>query len=106
METNQYIGFGGTLLVLTAYIPQVSHLIKAKCSAGVSRMAFIIWFVSSLMLLVHSFMIKETVSIFLQGINLLATSVILFYAGKYKNRVCDLHKNKLPSSKIYKSLKE
>jgi len=100
MPLNEYIGFGGTLLVLIAYIPQIYHLISEKCSAGVSRKAFMIWFVSSLLLIVHSIINKDMVFIFLQSVNLIATSVILIYAQKYKNRLCEIHKHKLSSSKI------
>jgi uncharacterized protein with PQ loop repeat len=100
MSINEYIGYGGSLLVLAAYIPQIYHLIKARCSAGVSRKAFLIWLVSSVLLIIHAVLINELVLIFLQTINLLSTSVILFYAQKYKNKVCEIHKNKLSSSKI------
>lgn len=105
MTLGEIIGFAGSLLVLLAYFPQISHLIKYKCSAGISRRAFFIWLISSLMLVVHSVIIKDMVFILLQIVNLIATAIILFYANRYKNMVCEYHKNKLPSSEIDKKIK-
>ncbi|MGH2574656.1 MAG: PQ-loop domain-containing transporter [Ignavibacteria bacterium] len=95
-----YIGFGGTFLVLVAYIPQVYHLVKEKCSAGISRKAFLIWQVSSIMLFIHSIIINDIVFVLLQGVNMTATAMILIFAQKYKNELCSTHQHKLNSSEI------
>ena len=105
MTFGETVGYAGSLLVLIAYFPQIIHLIKEKCSAGISRRAFFIWLVSSTLLVVHSVIIKDMVFILLQLVNLLCTAVILFYAGRYKNMVCEYHRNKLPSSEIDKNIK-
>jgi len=36
MNPSQVLGFLGTGLVAMAYIPQIRHLIKEHCSAGIS----------------------------------------------------------------------
>src|SRR5438876_6378807 len=102
MNLRQIIGFAGTGLVLIAYIPQVRHLIEEKCSAGISRKAFVIWLVSSAALLVTAILDLNYVFICLQSVNLTATAVILYCAQKYKDSVCEYHqkKNKLSSSQI------
>ena len=37
------IGLLGTLKAGAAYVPQISHLVRARCSAGISRLAFEVW---------------------------------------------------------------
>ncbi|CAN5478856.1 hypothetical protein BH10BAC5_BH10BAC5_25980 [soil metagenome] len=100
MRAGEIIGLVGSFLVLIAYYPQISHLIKEKCSAGISRKAFIIWLVSSFMLIIHSVLINDVIFISLQVINFIATAVILVFATKYKNNVCEYHKNMLSSIQI------
>lgn len=87
----QVIGFIGTALVVWAYVPQINHLLKEHCSAGISRQAYTLWFVGALFLLLHAVMIRDTVFMFLQGFNALATLLILIYAGRYKYGVCPSH---------------
>src|SRR4051794_7715831 len=40
MAVSQLPGIVGTLIVIAGYVPQVRHLIKEHCSAGVSTPAF------------------------------------------------------------------
>ncbi len=97
---TEVIGFAGIFLVLVAYIPQVYHLIKEKCSAGISRKAFLIWLISSLLLLIRSFMGDDIIFTILQGINFSATATILITAQKFKDNVCGFHHEKLSSKEI------
>jgi len=91
MNIIEIIGFIGSGLVIWAYVPQIKHLVKEHCSAGISRRAYAIWFVAAILLLVHAVMIRDIVFIFLQTANALLTLVILIYAGKYNNGVCPTH---------------
>ena len=43
LTATEIAGFVGTGLAGAAYIPQISHLIRARCPAGISRLAFEIW---------------------------------------------------------------
>jgi uncharacterized protein with PQ loop repeat len=61
------IGLVGSGLVIWAYVPQIEHLIKEHCSAGISRRAYALWFIAALLLLIHAVMIRDTVFIFLQA---------------------------------------
>ena len=36
LTTTEIAGFAGAGLAGAAYIPQISHLIRARCSAGIS----------------------------------------------------------------------
>lgn len=91
MNIIEIIGFIGSGLVIWAYVPQIKHLVKEHCSAGISRRAYTIWFVAAILLLIHAVMIRDIVFIFLQTANALLTLVILIFAGRYKNGVCPTH---------------
>src|SRR5215469_2713575 len=49
LTTTEIAGFIGAGLAGAAYIPQISHLIRARCSAGISRLAFEIWLLASVL---------------------------------------------------------
>lgn len=86
------IGFIGSALVIWAYMPQILHLIKEHCSAGISRQAYSIWLVASVFLLIHAVMIHDSTFTFLQAANTLLTLIILIFAVKYRGGVCPTHK--------------
>ncbi|MGQ0592120.1 MAG: PQ-loop repeat-containing protein [Gammaproteobacteria bacterium] len=46
-----WFGYVGTALVIVAYLPQITHLIREKCSAGISFGAYAIWVVAAVLLL-------------------------------------------------------
>jgi uncharacterized protein with PQ loop repeat len=92
MSTN-WIGLIGTTLVVIAYLPQISHLVRNQCSAGISLKAYAMWLVSSLMLFFHAFSINDPVFIALQSYQLGATTTIVFFTNKYKDSVCPLHRH-------------
>ena len=48
LTITEIAGFAGAGLAGAAYIPQISHLIRAHCSAGISRLAFAAWFLAAL----------------------------------------------------------
>jgi uncharacterized protein with PQ loop repeat len=87
----EMIGFIGSGLVIWAYVPQITHLVQEHCSAGVSRKAYVLWFIAALFLLAHAIMIHDIVFIFLQAVNSLLTLVILIFANLYKDGVCPTH---------------
>jgi uncharacterized protein with PQ loop repeat len=88
----QILGFIGSGLVILAYVPQIRHLIKERCSAGISRYAYVLWLTAAVLLLIHAVMINDTVFITLQAISVLATGLILFFAEKYRYGLCPIHK--------------
>ena len=47
LTATQVAGFAGAGLAGAAYVPQLSHLIKGRCSAGISRLAFAVWLLAS-----------------------------------------------------------
>jgi lipid-A-disaccharide synthase-like uncharacterized protein len=84
-------GIAGIAIAMLAYVPQVVHLGREHCSAGVSRRAWVMWLVSSV--LVGSLAIHrgDLVFILLQVSSMTSAAVILFLAYRYRGMVCAYH---------------
>lgn len=91
MNMFNMLGMIGALIGGYAYLPQINHLIKQKCSAGISIRAFSLWVVSSALLLVNAIYIGSVVFIALGVIQLLATSIIVIFSSKHRGQVCQMH---------------
>src|SRR5215471_4462721 len=91
MNASQMFGFVGTALVITGYVPQIHHLIKERCTAGLSVPAFAVWCAASLFFLIHATMIRDVVFVGVQIINLAAGSIIVAFCKKYDGQVCPTH---------------
>jgi len=92
MVFSQSLGFLGTGVVAAAYIPQIRHLIKEHCSAGISVKAYALWCVASVLFLIHAAMIRDIVFIFVQIINVSAILVIVVCVKKYERQMCLTHR--------------
>jgi uncharacterized protein with PQ loop repeat len=91
MTTTEFAGFLGAGLAGLAYVPQISHLIRARCAAGISRLAFGIWLLASFLTSAQAIAIHAGVFIVLGGIQILATTIIMYYAARYKGTRCPVH---------------
>jgi uncharacterized protein with PQ loop repeat len=91
LTTTEIAGFVGAGLAGAAYVPQISHLIRARCSAGISRLAFEIWLLASFLTTARAIAIHAGVFIVLGGIQVAATTLIMFYAARYKDTRCPTH---------------
>jgi uncharacterized protein with PQ loop repeat len=87
----EIIGYAGTLLAVVAYLPQIIHLMKEHCSAGISLPTYWLWVASSLCVLIYSISIQSVVIMVMQIANLLAILTILIFAKKYQGLVCPTH---------------
>jgi len=92
MVLSEMAGFAGAVLAGTAYMPQITHLVRARCSAGISRVAFGIWLVSSVLVMAHALAIRSGVFIFLGAVQISAIGVILFYSTVYAGSSCPSHR--------------
>lgn len=54
MTTTEMAGLLGVRLVGIAHLPLITHLIKAHRSAGIGRLAFGMWLVSSVLVTAHT----------------------------------------------------
>ena len=86
-----WLGYAGTTLVVLAYLPQVMHLIREHCSAGLSHKAYATWVIAGLFLLSYAVAVGDTVFIALQGYQLTAAMLICFYCKKYEGQLCEEH---------------
>ena len=91
LTTTEIAGFIGAGLAGAAYIPQISHLIGARCSAGISRLAFEIWLLASVLTTARAIAIHAGVFIVLGGIQILATTLIMLFTARYKDTPCPGH---------------
>ena len=91
LTATQIAGFAGAGLAGAAYVPQISHLIRARCSAGISRLAFGVWLLASVLVTAHAIAIHAGVFIVLGGIQIVATALIMLYAARYQGTPCPIH---------------
>ena len=91
MNVSQILGLLGTALVIVGYVPQIHHLIKERCTAGLSVPAFALWSSASLLFLIHAAMIRDVVFVAVQIVNLVAGGIIIAFCKRYQGQVCSYH---------------
>jgi lipid-A-disaccharide synthase-like uncharacterized protein len=87
----EIIGIVGIAISMAAYVPQVVHLAREHCSAGVSSRAWTMWLIGALfvgLLAVHR---GDPVFILLQASSLTCAATILYLARRYKGMSCETH---------------
>ena len=99
MTTTEIAGFVGAGLAGAGYVPQISHLIRARCSAGISLLAFGIWLLASFLTTAQAIAIHAGVFIVLGGIQIVATTLIMCNAARYKDKRCPVHLPRQPGAK-------
>ena len=87
----EFLGIAGIAISMLAYMPQVVHLAKEHCSAGVSSRAWAMWLVSSLLIGALAVHRGDLVFILLQISSLTSAAVILMLAHRYRGMVCEVH---------------
>ncbi len=87
----EILGIAGIAISMLAYLPQVVHLERQHCSAGVSGRAWGMWLVSSLLVGALALHRRDPVFILLQVSTLASAAVILFLVRRYRGMVCDAH---------------
>jgi hypothetical protein len=99
LTATEIAGFAGVGLAGAAYVPQISHLVRARCSAGISRLAFEVWLLASVLTTARAIAIHADVFIALGGIQIAATTVITLCATRYKDTPCPSHIPRPPRAK-------
>ena len=99
LTATQIAGFAGAGLAGAAYVPQISHLIRARCSAGISRLAFEAWLLASVLTTARAIAIHAGVFIAVGGIQIVATALILLSAARYTDTPCPVHLPGQPTAK-------
>ena len=99
LTATEIAGFAGAGLAGAAYVPQISHLVRARCSAGISRLAFEAWLLASVLTTARAIAIGAGVFIVLGGIQIVATALIMLCAIRYKDTPCLVHLPRPPAAK-------
>src|SRR5688500_20216234 len=85
------VGVIGIAVSVAAYVPQVVHLWREHCSAGVSTRAWAMWLVSGLLIGLVAMERGDPVFILLQLSSLTSAGVILLLARHYRGMYCETH---------------
>jgi len=99
LTATEIAGFAGAGLAGAAYVPQISHVVRARCSAGISRLAFGVWLLASLLTTTRAIAIHAGVFIALGGIQIAATALIMLCATRYKDTSCPIHLPAQPTAR-------
>ena len=91
LSVFELLGITGIAISVLAYLPQAVHLAKEHCSAGVSRRAWGMWLVSSLLIGTFALHRRDLVFILLQVSSLTSAAIILSLAERYRGMVCETH---------------
>jgi len=103
LTATQIGGFAGAGLAGAAYLPQISHLVRARCSAGMSRLAFEVWLLASLLTTARAVAIHAGVFIMLGAIQIVATAFIVLYVTRYQDTPCPVHLPRQPMATAAKA---
>ena len=93
----EMLGIAGIAISISAYVPQVVHLGRERCSAGVSTQAWAMWLVGAMLITVVAVQRRDPVFIILQISSLASAVVILLLARKYRGMVCETHAHLVPA---------
>jgi len=92
LVASQIVGFTGVALNLFGYLPQVVHLIRQQCSAGISVQAYLVWLSAAVLLLSHALVTYDGVFIALQTLGAVLDLTVVFFAIRYRGQTCPLHR--------------
>jgi uncharacterized protein with PQ loop repeat len=92
MRIAQVLGAIGTGLVVGGYLPQMRHVIKEHCSAGLSLTAFALWSTAAFLFLTYALIIRDTVFVVVQSVSLIANGFILMLTKRYEGQLCPWHR--------------
>lgn len=88
---TEVAGYAGAALAGAAYVPQIAHMVRERCVTGISKPAFLVWFVASALVLVHATATGEMAFVVLGVLQTSATGFITAYVTVYSGRYCEGH---------------
>lgn len=97
MSFTEAAGYVGAGLAGAAYIPQISHMVRERCVAGISQRAFAVWLVASGLILVSAVAAHELTFILLGGVQTTATGFITAYVAVNVGHYCPSHEHSRPA---------
>jgi uncharacterized protein with PQ loop repeat len=97
---SELIGLTGASLAGFAYLPQIRHLIQERCAAGISRSAFALWLIASMLMTIHAALLPAPVFVCLGAIQITAIATILVYSARYRGHACPTHRRNPAGSAV------
>ena len=94
----EVLGVIGIAISVAAYVPQVVHLAREHCAAGVSSRAWTMWLLSGLLVGLVAVQRGDLVFILLQLSSFTSAAVILLLARRYKGMACETHAHLIPTN--------
>jgi uncharacterized protein with PQ loop repeat len=91
VRVSEALGLTGAGLAGYAYLPQIRHLVRERCAAGLSERAFALWLAASVLMTVHAVTIGSIVFVVLGLQQVAATSLIAFLCRLYRGHECPSH---------------
>ena len=91
MTLSELLGLSGAAFAGYAYVPQITHLVRERCSAGLSERAFALWLTASLLMTTHAIAIESLVFIVLGTQQVVSTGIIAFFCRRYRGQACPSH---------------
>lgn len=82
----QNLGLIGTIIFVSAYLPQIKHLFKVKDSTGISIFSWSIWLFGALLLFTYAIHNHDVIFITLTSLESLALLTVIVLAIKYKKK--------------------
>jgi lipid-A-disaccharide synthase-like uncharacterized protein len=92
----ELLGVVGIAISMLAYLPQIVHLAKEHCSAGVSSRAWSMWLLSSVLIGALAVHRHDPVFVLLQVSSLASAATILVLGRRYRGLVCETHLHTVP----------
>lgn len=96
----ELVGVAGISIGAVAYLPQVVHLAREHCSAGISSRAWAMWLASSVLVGALALYRRDPVFIALQATSLTSAAVIVVLARRYRGMFCESHAYMRPENRI------
>jgi lipid-A-disaccharide synthase-like uncharacterized protein len=89
----EILGVVGIAISVAAYVPQVVHLAREHCSAGVSSRAWTMWLAGGVLVGLLAVQRGDPVFILLQLSSLTSSAMILLLARRYRGMACETHRH-------------
>jgi uncharacterized protein with PQ loop repeat len=80
------LGLIGAIIFVSAYLPQIRHLLKVKDSTGISIFSWSVWLGGALLLFVYAVYQRDVVFIVLTTLESLALLTVILLALRYKRK--------------------
>lgn len=87
----ELLGMVGIGISVVAYVPQVAHLARERCSNGISVRTWELWLLSSLFIGALATYQRNYVFVALAVTNLVSALIILSMARRYQGMACSTH---------------